>query len=209
MIQRIRTALKRMKNLQRNQSDSEAKNIRHLNTDELEAGLEEALTSPTDEGIVNLIVCRPDVGQRKVLQSAEFSLEIGLVGDNWSKKPYSKSPDGGPHPEMQVTMINSRVLDLITAGDSSRMAVPGDQLVVDFDLSRENIPPGTKLNIGSAVIEVTEAPHTGCAQFVGWFGADAMRFVNSSRGRELCLRGINSKVVQPGVISQGDKINKG
>ncbi|MEC9035118.1 MAG: MOSC domain-containing protein [Actinomycetota bacterium] len=209
MIQRIRTALKRMKNLQRNQSDSEAKNIRHLNTDELEAGLEEALTSPTDEGIVNLIVCRPDVGQRKVLQSAEFSLEIGLVGDNWSKKPYSKSPDGGPHPEMQVTMINSRVLDLITAGDSSRMAVPGDQLVVDFDLSRENIPPGTKLNIGSAIIEVTEAPHTGCAQFVGWFGADAMRFVNSSRGRELCLRGINSKVVQPGVISQGDKITKG
>ncbi len=209
MIQRIRTALKRMKNLQRNQSDSEAKNIRHLNTDELEAGLEEALTSPIDEGIVNLIVCRPDVGQRKVLQSAEFSLEIGLVGDNWSKKPYSKSPDGGPHPEMQVTMINSRVLDLITAGDSSRMAVPGDQLVVDFDLSRENIPPGTKLNIGSAIIEVTEAPHTGCAQFVGWFGADAMRFVNSSRGRELCLRGINSKVVQPGVISQGDKITKG
>ena len=209
MIQRIRTALKRIKNLQRNQSDSEVKNIRHLNTDELEAGLEEALTSPTDEGIVNLIVCRPDVGQRKVLQSAEFSLEIGLVGDNWSKKPYSKSPDGGPHPEMQVTMINSRVLDLITAGDSSRMAVPGDQLVVDFDLSRENIPPGTKLNIGSAIIEVTEAPHTGCAQFVGWFGADAMRFVNSSRGRELCLRGINSKVVQPGVISQGDKITKG
>ena len=209
MIQRIRTALKRMKNLQRNQSDSEAKNIRHLNTDELEAGLEEALTSPTDEGIVNLIVCRPDVGQRKVLQSAEFSLEIGLVGDNWSKKPYSKSPDGGPHPEMQVTMINSRVLGLITAGDSSRMAVPGDQLVVDFDLSRENIPPGTKLNIGSAIIEVTEAPHTGCAQFVGWFGDDAMRFVNSSRGRELCLRGINSKVVQPGVISQGDKITKG
>ena len=209
MIQRIRTALKRIKNLQRNQSDSEAKNIRHLNTDELEAGLEEALTSPTDEGIVNLIVCRPDVGQRKVLQSAEFSLEIGLVGDNWSKKPYSKSPDGGPHPEMQVTMINSRVLDLITAGDSSRMAVPGDQLVVDFDLSRENIPPGTKLNIGSAIIEVTEAPHTGCAQFVGWFGDDAMRFVNSSRGRELCLRGINSKVVQPGVISQGDKITKG
>ena len=180
-----------------------------MNTDELEAGLEEALTSPADEGIVNLIVCRPDVGQREILQSAEFSLEIGLVGDNWSKKSYSKSPDGGPHPEMQVTMINSRVLGLITAGDSSRMAVPGDQLVVDFDISRENIPPGTRLNIGSAVIEVTEEPHTGCSQFVGWFGADAMRFVNSSRGRELCLRGINSKVVQSGVISQGDKITKG
>jgi len=211
MIQRIRNAIKRMRNLQgiQNGSDSETENIRHLNTDELEAGLEEALTSPVDDGIVNLIVCRPDVGQREILQSAEFSLEIGLVGDNWSKKPYSKSPDGGPHPEMQVTMINSRVLDLITAGDSSRMAVPGDQLVVDFDISRENIPPGTRLNIGSAVIEVTEAPHTGCSQFVGWFGADAMRFVNSSRGRELCLRGINSKVVQPGVISQGDKITKG
>ena len=211
MTQLFRKIKEKIDSAIRIQKSSElgTENIRHLNTDELEAGLEEALTSPTDEGIVNLIVCRPDVGQRKVLQSAEFSLEIGLVGDNWSKKPYSKSPDGGPHPEMQVTMINSRVLDLITAGDSSRMAVPGDQLVVDFDLSRENIPPGTKLNIGSAIIEVTEAPHTGCAQFVGWFGADAMRFVNSSRGRELCLRGINSKVVQPGVISQGDKITKG
>jgi len=211
MTQLFRKIKEKIDSAIRIQKSSElgTENIRHLNTDELEAGLEEALTSPTDEGIVNLIVCRPDVGQRKVLQSAEFSLEIGLVGDNWSKKPYSKSPDGGPHPEMQVTMINSRVLDLITAGDSSRMAVPGDQLVVDFDLSRENIPPGTKLNIGSAVIEVTEAPHTGCAQFVGWFGADAMRFVNSSRGRELCLRGINSKVIQPGVISQGDTITKG
>ena len=211
MTQLFRKIKEKIDSAIRIQKSSEigTENIRHLNTDELEAGLEKALTSPTDEGIVNLIVCRPDVGQREVLQSAEFSLETGLVGDNWSKKPYSKSPDGGPHPEMQVTMINSRVLNLIAAGDSSRMAVPGDQLVVDFDLSRENIPPGTILNIGSAVIEVTEAPHTGCSQFVGWFGADAMRFVNSSRGRELCLRGINSKVIQPGVISQGDTITKG
>ncbi|MFL0778162.1 MAG: hypothetical protein AB8A46_08110 [Prochlorococcus sp.] len=180
-----------------------------MNTQELEEGLSEALTSPTDQGTVDLIVCRPDIGKREVLQNAEFSIEVGLIGDNWSKKPYRKSPDGGPHPEMQVTMINSRVLNLITAGDSSRMAVPGDQLVVDFDLSRANIPPGTKLNIGTTVIEVTETPHTGCTQFVGWFGLAAMRFVNSTRGRELCLRGINSKVIQPGTISRGDQITKG
>lgn len=204
MIQRLQTLLKRLKGFTPNQG-----NIKHLSTEELEAGLETALTSPTNEGTVDLIVCRPDIGQRKVLQSAQFSTEVGLVGDNWSKKPYHKSPDGGPDPEMQVTMINRRVLDLITAGDSSRMAVPGDQLVVDFDLSRDNIPPGTRLSIGTTVIEVTEIPHTGCTQFVGWFGADAMRFVNSSRGRELCLRGINSKVIQPGTISQGDQITKG
>ncbi len=204
MIHRLRTAFKRIRIF-----TSSQENLKHLSTDELEAGLETALTSPTNQGIVDLIVCRPDIGQRKVLQSAEFSTEVGLVGDNWSKKPYSKSPDGGPHPEMQVTMINSRVLKLITAGDTSRMAVPGDQLVVDFDLSRENIPPGTRLNIGSTIIEVTETPHTGCAQFVGWFGSDAMRFVNSSQGRELCLRGINSKVIQSGTISQGDQITKG
>ncbi len=204
MIQRLRNVFKRAKALTASQG-----NIKHLSTDELEAGLETALTSPTNKGIVELIVCRPDVGQRKVIQSAEFSTDVGLVGDNWSKKPYSKSPDGGPHPEMQVTMINRRVLDLIAAGDTNRRAVPGDQLVVDFDLSLDNLPPGTKLNIGSTIIEVTEEPHTGCSQFVGWFGADAMRFVNSSRGRQLCLRGINAKVIQSGKISQGDQITKG
>ncbi len=204
MIQRLRTVFKRAKALTASQGD-----VKHLSADELEAGLETALTSPTNKGIVELIVCRPDVGQRKVLQSAEFLTDVGLVGDNWSKKPYSKSPDGGPHPEMQVTMINRRVLDLITAGDSNRRAVPGDQLVVDFDLSLDNLPPGTKLNIGSTIIEVTAEPHTGCSQFVGWFGADAMRFVNSPRGRQLCLRGINAKVIQSGKISQGDQIIKG
>ena len=204
MIQRLRTVFKRAKVLTASQGD-----IKHLSTDELEAGLETVLISPTNNGIVELIVCRPDVGQRKVVQSAEFSTDVGLVGDNWSKKPYSKSPDGGPHPEMQVTMINRRVLDLIAAGDTNRRAVPGDQLVVDFDLSLVNLPPGTKLNIGSTIIEVTEEPHTGCSQFVGWFGADAMRFVNSSRGRQLCLRGINAKVVQSGKISHRHEIPKG
>ena len=204
MIQRLRTVFKRAKVLTASQGD-----IKHLSADELEAGLETVLISPTNNGIVELIVCRPDVGQRKVVQSAEFSTDVGLVGDNWSKKPYSKSPDGGPHPEMQVTMINRRVLDLIAAGDTNRRSVPGDQLVVDFDLSLVNLPPGTKLNIGSTIIEVTEEPHTGCSQCVGWFGADAMRFVNSSRGRELCLRGINAKVIQSGKISQGDQITKG
>ena len=211
MVQLFRKAKEKIDNTFGSQKASEfgAENIRHLNTDELEAGLGEALTSPSIEGIVELIVCRPDVGQRKVLQSAAFSTEAGLVGDNWIKKPYSKSPDGGPHPEMQVTMINRRVLDLIAGGDTKRRAVPGDQLVVDFDLSLNNIPPGTRLNVGSTIIEVTEEPHTGCSQFVGWFGADAMRFVNSPRGRELCLRGINAKVIQAGTISQGDQIIKG
>jgi len=211
MVQLFRKAKEKIDNTFGSQKASElgTENIRHLNTDELEAGLGEALTSPSNEGIVELIVCRPDVGQRKVLQSASFSTEVGLVGDNWSKKPYSKSPDGGPHPEMQVTMINRRVLDLIAGGDTKRRAVPGDQLVVDFDLSLENIPPGTRLNVGSTIIEVTEEPHTGCSQFVGWFGADAMRFVNSPRGRELCLRGINAKVIQAGTIAQGDQIIKG
>ena len=211
MVQLFRKVKEKIDNTFGSKKASElgTENIRHLNTDELEAGLEEALTSPTNKGIVELIVSRPDVGQRKVLQSAEFSTEVGLVGDNWSKKPYSKSPDGGPHPEMQVTMINRRVLDLVAAGDTERRAVPGDQLVVDFDLSLDNLPPGTKLNIGSTIIEVTEEPHTGCSQFVGWFGADAMRFVNSPRGRQLCLRGINAKVIQAGTISQGDQITKG
>jgi MOSC domain-containing protein YiiM len=79
---------------------------------------------------------------------------------------------------------------------------------LDKPLSKENLPPGTKLALGSAVIEVTAEPHTGCKKFVERFGVEAMKFVNSPVGRELCLRGINAKVVQPGVIRVGDRAKK-
>ena len=180
---------------------------RQLTTAELEAGLDAIRQSPREAGALDLIVRRPTIGAREILQTAELSLTDGLVGDTWKIRPSSKTADGSPHPDMQINIMNSRVVALI-AHDKERWALAGDQLYVDLDLSEENLPPGTRLAIGTAIIEVTPPPHTGCHKFVARFGVDATRFVNSAVGKELHLRGLNAKVTQPGTIRTGDRVKK-
>ena len=174
---------------------------------ELEASLPTALTSPKDEGTLELIVRRPALDRRDVLETGELDLVTGLVGDTWNIRTSTRTTDGSPHPDMQINVMNSRVITMI-AGEKTRWGLAGDQLYVDFDISAENVPPGTQLAIGSAVIEVTAQPHTGCVKFVQRFGVDAMKFVNSARGRQLHLRGINARVVVPGRIRTGDHVRK-
>ena len=114
---------------------------------------------------------------------------------------------GEPHPDMQLNIMNARVIALV-AGSRDRWALAGDQLYIDLDLSADNLPAGTRLSIGSAIVEVTAVPHTGCGKFAARFGVDAVKFVNSPVGRQLNLRGINAKVIQPGTIRVGDVARK-
>jgi hypothetical protein len=180
---------------------------RHLTTIELEAALETIRSSPKDNGVLELIVRRPETGAREVLQEGELDPVAGLVGDSWSRRGSRRSADGGPHPEMQLNVMSTRVVALV-AQEKERWPLAGDQLFVDMDLSDANLPPGTRLQIGTAVIEVTAEPHTGCGKFVERFGVDAMRFVNSIERTDLNLRGINAKVVQRGTIRVGDRLTK-
>lgn len=184
-----------------------ADGVRHLTTAELEAGLEEIRRAPKDEGTLELIVRRPRVDEREVLEEAELDLVRGLVGDSWRERGSSRTPDGSAHPDMQINVINARSVALV-AQARERWPLAGDQLYIDMDLSGENLPAGTRLAIGEAVIEVTAQPHTGCKKFVARFGAEAMKFVNSGVGRELNLRGINARVVRGGVIRVGDVARK-
>jgi hypothetical protein len=181
--------------------------VRHLTMEELEAGLDDIRRSPKNEGALELIVRRPSLGERESLTEGELDVAQGLVGDTWSTRGSRRSKDGLAHPEMQINVMNSRVIALV-AQERERWHLAGDQLFVDLDLSGENLPPGTRLAVGSAVIEVTPEPHTGCEKFVSRFGVDAMKFVNSPLGRQLNLRGINAKVVQPGVIRVCDLAKK-
>ena len=181
--------------------------VMHLEMTELEAGLEEIRRSPGDGGVLRLIVRRPRVDEREVLEEAELDLSEGLVGDNWKDRGSSRSADGGPHPDMQLNVMNARAIALF-ARDRERWPLAGDQLYIDMDLSDENLPPGTRLSIGSAVIEVTPQPHTGCKKFVTRFGLDVMKFVNSPVGRQLRLRGLNARVVRPGRVRVGDTVTK-
>jgi len=179
----------------------------HLTMAELEAGLETIRRSPADEGVLELIVRRPRTEAREVLVEAKLDLVEGLEGDSWRVRGSSRTPDGSAHPEMQLNIMNARVIALL-ARERNRWPLAGDQLFIDLDLSAANLPSGTKLSIGSAVIEVTPPPHTGCKKFMARFGSDAMQFVNSPVGRRLQLRGINARVLLAGMIRVGDVAKK-
>ena len=164
---------------------------------DLEARVAEIEASPASGGRLELIVARPAANERTVLERGTLDLEVGLVGDNWHAR---KNPD----PEAQLTLMSSRVVGLLAPREHWPLA--GDQLFVDLDLGRQNLPPGTRLAIGSAVIEVSAEPHTGCRKFKERFGADALRFISTKRALEMQLRGVNARVVQPGEVAVGDRI---
>ena len=173
---------------------------RHLNAEELESGLAHVLASPADNGELKLICARPEVDARETPSNARLDTEVGLVGDNWSKRKKV-------HPLMQLNIMNSRAVDLVATSED-RWALAGDQLFLDLDLSHENLPPGTRLALGEAVVEVTKPPHTGCRKFAARFGDDALDFVNSRREEGLRLRGICAIVVESGDIKVGDVARK-
>lgn len=180
--------------------------LQHLDREQLEASIADVRASPA-QGTLEMIVQRPAVDERVVLAEARLTCEEGLEGDTWNQRGSKRTEDGGPHPDMQLNIMNSRILAAI-ARSPERMPLAGDQLIVDMDLSESNLPAWTKLAIGEAVIEVTDQPHTGCAKFSQRFGVEAHRFVNSEVGKELRLRGINARVVTAGLIRQGDPIRK-
>jgi hypothetical protein len=174
--------------------------MKHLTTEEIEAGLDEIRQSPKDHGILKLIVARPRENQRVLLNTAELDAEQGLIGDSWAAEP-DREPDA------QIAIMNSRTIALL-ARDENRWALAGDQLYLDLDFTDENLPSGSRLQIGSAILEVTPQPHNGCKKFVERFGLEAMKFVNSPVGKELHMRGIYARVVRSGSIRTGDAVKK-
>jgi hypothetical protein len=180
---------------------------RHLDAAALQAGLGHVRESPPDHGTVEMIVRRPAVDEREVLAVGTLDADSGLAGDTWRVRGSSRTPDGSAHPGMQLTVINSRAA-LLVAQDPDRRMLAGDQLYVDLDLSPVNLPAGTRLAVGSAVIEVSEEPHLGCAKFAARFGVEALRFVNSRTGRGLRLRGLNARILTSGTVRPGDRVSK-
>jgi hypothetical protein len=178
----------------------------HLTPEELEAGLPLILAAPKDDGVLDLIVRRPAVEEREVVEEALIDLDEGLVGDNWKARGRAKGRRP-PNPKAQITLTGSRMTALI-ARTPDRWPLAGDQLYVDLDLSSGNLPPGTRLRIGSAVIEVTDEPHTGCEKYRARFGMDALAFASTPQGRALNLRGINARVVEAGTVRRGDSVRK-
>ena len=168
---------------------------RHLAYEELEAGLEALRAAPRERGVLEMIVRRPRSGEREVLEVGELSVEDGLLGDRWAVKRSGE----------QLTLIGARTIALL-AQTRERWPLAGDQLYVDLDLSEDHLPPGTRIEIGQAIVEVSAEPHTGCRKFRERFGLDGMRFVGSAIGKTLRLRGIHAWVKQSGIVRVGDAV---
>jgi MOSC domain-containing protein YiiM len=179
--------------------------IMYVNRAALEAGLDDVLRAPTDRGRLEMIVCRPGVDERQVMPRGTLDLVDGLVGDNWRARGSRSTRDGTADPERQVTVMNARAIALV-AGTPERWPLAGDQLYVDLDISVTNLPAGARLRIGQAVVEVSAAPHRGCAKFSERFGEEAVRFFNSPEGSALRLRGLNARIVVAGQIRFGDVV---
>ena len=173
---------------------------------ELEAMIDGIRDAPTQTGAVALIVRRPAVDEREVVNEMRLDVVEGLVGDSWRARGNRHTPDGSADPQAQLTVMNARAAEAI-AGDVSRWPLAGDQIYADFDIGTEHLPPGTRLTIGDAEIEVSEKPHTGCAKFAARFGKDALQFVSAPEGRSLRLRGMNARVTKSGTVRVGDPIS--
>lgn len=173
---------------------------------DFEGSLDTLRAAPADLGVVTMIVRRPESGERELLESAVLDVAEGLVGDNWRARGSTSTDDGSAHPEKQITVMNARVAALLGGPSPEQQAMAGDQLYVDLDIGEENLPAGSLLRVGSAVLKVSAAPHTGCGKFRARFGADALRFVNSPVGRSLRFRGLNAWVVEPGEVRVGDPV---
>jgi MOSC domain-containing protein YiiM len=181
--------------------DTPQTGTRFITTTEFEAALPELLTSPQTEGVLEMIVVRPKKNERQVVQEIYLACETGIEGDRWLHSETS------PKPEAQISLMNSRVLKFI-AVESDRMTLAGDNLVVDFDLSENNLLPGQLLAIGEALLEVTSEPHRGCSKFNARFGQDALKFINHPLRNTLHLRGIYACVIKSGTVRVADKIRK-
>jgi hypothetical protein len=179
--------------------------VTHATAEQLAAAMTHVRAAPRDVGTVELIVRRPATDEREVLDVGELDTVVGLVGDTWIDRGSRRTADGSSHPDMQLNVMNARVIAAI-AGGPERWALAGDQLYLDLDITHDNLPHGTRLALGDAIIEVTDQPHTGCAKFSRRFGPDALRWVNSPEGKQLRLRGLNARVVVPGAIRRGDTV---
>ena len=181
--------------------------VDHVTLAECQAALDHINAAPRDGAVIEQLVARPDFAERAFPDALELTVAGGIKGERWSHSPWLKLPDGSPDPRIQVSIFSKRVMDLCWR-DREGQVHPGDPFVVDMNLSFENLPVGTQLQVGEAVVEVSDKFNTACVKWQKRYGDESLRWINMAENRPHRLRGVLCKIVQDGVVRVGDRLAK-
>ena len=174
-----------------------------LSAEALTAALPQVLAAPSDRGAIRLLCLRPKPNQRSFPGSLTLTRAVGVVGDFESSRPWLVLEDGSPDPRNQVSLMSARVLDLLWRDGTPRNH-PGDNIACDLDLSHANLPVGTLLQAGTAVLRVSDEPNDGCAKWRVRMGKAAYDWTRSHEAYR--LRGLYCSVQQDGEVTLTDAI---
>ncbi|HMO06690.1 MAG TPA: hypothetical protein PKD10_03445 [Paracoccaceae bacterium] len=173
----------------------------------LSAALPHVRAAPRNDGPVTMLCTRPGIGKRTFVSRLRLTKAEGIPGDRWLTMPWLRLPDGRPDPDIQVSILPARVLDLVwRQGDAAPH--PGDPIVADMDLSAENLPPGTLLRAGTAVLRVSALFNDACVKWKARYGADAKAWITAPGHPDLRLRGILCAVAEDGEVAVGDRLTR-
>ena len=176
-----------------------------LTVDELDARWSNVPVATRDHGKVLQVCVRPDLDQRAFPEVLELCPKRGAIGDRWERRSWMHLADGSPDPRVQVAVASGRMLDFLTSLTGCDHH-PGDTLIVDLELSVENLPVGTRLAVGSGVMEISEVENDACAKFATHYGNDVFEWIRAEANRGKRLRGLFAQVVTGGVVRNGDEI---
>lgn len=177
------------------------------NLAELQAALPEVMAAPKDHGIIHSLCLRPEPNQRQMVGQITLTVDQGIPGERWLTAPWLTLADGTPDPRIQVSVLSTRVMDLVWRNRQTSPH-PGDPIVADMDLSQANLPVGSRLQVGTAVIEVSDAFNDGCVKWKTRYGTAAKDWITLPDNRALRIRGILCRVVQNGVLRLSDRLIK-
>ena len=176
-----------------------------VTTAELTAALPHIAAAPKTDAPIAVLCFRPGLNQRLFPSSLTLTRAEGIPGERWLTMPWLRLDDGSPDPRIQVSILPQRVLDLMWR-DRTATAHPGDTIVADLDCGIANLPEGTLIQTGSAVLQVSGIFNEGCIKWKARFGADARAFIDAPGHPDLRLRGVLCAVVQDGVVALTDHL---
>jgi hypothetical protein len=176
----------------------------HVTTATLTAALPHVLAAPKTDAPIAMLCYRPDFGQRTFPDSLTLTKAMGIPGERWLKHPWLRLADGTPDPRIQVSLLPTRVLELVWQ-DRETTPHPGDPIVADLDMTDANMPPGTLIQAGTAILRVSDEWNNGCVKWKARYGADAAAWITAQP--QLRLRGLLCSVEQDGVLHVTDRLH--